>query len=72
MTFLYKNQFEKASQEDNHIYSVLLIWLLFGSSPDESSKKIKTIKNTRNPSLKKYGLEPEGEAEAGSWITETE
>ena len=72
MTFLCKNKFEKTSQEDNHIYSVLVIWLLCGSSPDESSKKIKTIKNPRNPGLTKCGSEPEGEAEAGSWITETE
>lgn len=65
MTLLYKNKFEKTSQEDNYTFSVLVIWLLCGSIPDESSKKIKTIKNPINPSLKKYGLEPEGEAEAG-------
>ena len=72
MTLLYKNKFEKTSQEDNYTFSVLVIWLLCGSSPDESSKKIKTIKNPRNPSLKTCGLEPEGEAEVGFWITETE
>lgn len=44
MTFLYKNKFEKTS-EDNHIYSVIFIWLLFGSSPDESSKKLKLSSN---------------------------
>ena len=56
MTLLYKNKFEKTSQEDNYTFSVLVIWLLCGSSPDESSKKIKTIKNPRNPSLKTCGL----------------
>lgn len=41
MTLLYKNKFEKTSQEDNYTFSVLVIWLLCGSSPDESSKKLK-------------------------------
>lgn len=41
INFVYRNKFDKNSQEDNYTSSALVTCLLCESRPDESSKKDK-------------------------------